>query len=241
MRLLLVTYQKSGTHQIMPVFMPLPDIVDRSHQQMNAVYKLYSPDLVVHPSPHIQETITALKTFPSKAYGHITYCKEYDEILRGNTDVLFNVRDPRDIIMAEVHNAKRKYDQGERDHAWMNIDIGDGNRLFDQPNPIPYLIDIARERWVYWLGWINEFPNTHVIRYEDIRMRPVDTYNTLRNLFISHGVGLEHFAKNIKPKKKNPTFVSGRTGDWKWAFSEDEKKYAKERLGFVIRRLGYEL
>jgi hypothetical protein len=208
---------------------------------MNAVYRLYSPDLVVYPSPHIQETITDLKTFINKAYGHITYCEEYGEVLRGNTEVLFNVRDPRDIIMAEVHNATRKYAQGERDHTWLNIDVGDGRMLFDRANPIPYLIDMARVRWIYWLGWINDFPNTNVIKYEDIRLKPEETYDKFSDLFIRHGIGKAYFLKHIQPKKKNPTFVTGRVGDWRAFFSREEKFYSQDKLGAIIEKLGYEI
>lgn len=207
---------------------------------MNAVYKLFSPQHAINVSPRLQETINALKTFSDKAYGHITYREEYDEVLRGNTEILFNVRDPRDIIMAEVHNAERKYEQGEKNHAWMNIDTGNGEVIFDDPNPIPYLIHVASVRWKYWLGWL-DFPDVHLIRYEDIRLKPVETFIEHKDLFNRHGVGFEHFMKHIKPKKKNPTFISGRVGDWRAFFSKEEKVYAQNMLGSTIEKLGYEL
>jgi len=237
MRLLLTTYQKSGTHQIMPVFTPIEQLVDRSYQQMNAVNDFY--DIPINTEEiNIQETIDALKSFKNKAFGHITFRNEYAyELLRDR--VLFNIRDPRDIIAAEIHNADRKYLEGEKTHTWLNLRI-ENEYLFDLPDRIEHLIKIAKIRWTCWLGWL-DFPNISIIRYEDLRLKPEKAYEENETLFLENGVSFEHLIKSLQPKKKNPTFITGRVGDWKWMFSSREKKLAEKFLGGIINALGYDV
>lgn len=246
MRLLIVSYQKSGTHQIMPMIhdhsQPMVQVVDRSGQEFTEFPSIYQVPREPSPSPN-DATINALTTFEARAFGHITYFPEYASATQAEpTKVLFNVRDPRDVIVAEYENIRRYREKSPDGGCWMDVDVRENGhvvRLFERDDPIADLIRIAARRWPVWLGWM-EHDFVLTVRYEDLRLQPWPTVNKIFDWVQPSLIpGPEQLLKKRHPTPTNPTFRKGNVGDWKQYFSVDNIRLAKKLLTPIMDRLGY--
>jgi hypothetical protein len=90
------------------------------------------------------------------AFGHVGYMPEYAKVLQEtNTQVLFNIRDPRDVVVAEYENGLKKLEADPKiPPLWDFYDEEAGMRIFKKPDPITDLIIMAGVRWPCWLGWL---------------------------------------------------------------------------------------
>lgn len=242
MRLFITSYQKSGTHQIIPMFVMRPDVVDRSRNEMINAPAKYGLNTEIDLDG-VQETVGNLREFKlgsSKAFGHLTYLPEYAKVLEEtNTKVLFNIRDPRDVIVAEYENALRKFRHGDNMPLWNFYDSEKGEWLYRSEDPISELIVLASARWPQWLGWLNH-DFVKPVKYEDLRLRTRETVKELYEWL--GGVGcssVDIMARNAIPKPKNPTFRKGQPGEWKTKFTLRHMELSIEFLGDIIERLGY--
>jgi hypothetical protein len=242
-RLFITSYQKSGTHQIMPMFGGMmPDVVDRGHSNWVDVPEQYGLNREINWAG-VEETTKNLRTFKhhsSMAFGHLAYMPEYAELFEEtDTKVLFNVRDPRDVIVAEYENAMRKIQDGDKMPLWNFFDTKAEKGIFEKEDPITDLIILAAARWPRWLGWLDH-DFTLKVKYEDLRL---NTYETAKEIFQwVRSVGVldpRALAEGTKPKPENPTFRRGVPGEWKEKFSIEHAKLSMELLGDVIERLGY--
>jgi hypothetical protein len=242
MRLFITSYQKSGTHQITPMFVTRPDVVDRSGNEMINAPSKYGLNTEIGVEG-VQETVENLRVFrfgSSKAFGHLTYLPEYAKVLEEtNTKVLFNIRDPRDVVIAEYENALCKFGDGDNMPLWNLYDNEKCEYLYRSGDPIAELIILASTRWPQWLGWLDH-DFVKPVKYEDLRL---NTRETVEELFEwLEGVGcsdVDTMAKNAIPKPKNPTFRKGEPGEWKSAFTLRHAELAMEFLGDIIEKLGY--
>lgn len=247
MRLFVTSYQKSGTHQVMPMFhdrtSEMPMVVDNTGLAFSKMPEMYGggPEPWDGPSP---ETIAGLKAFPYRAFGHLAYHEAYYEALQSRpTKIIFNVRDPRDVVVAEFENIRRYIESGRSGRAFLDIDVtigpGESVALIKRKNPINDLICMAAYRWPVWLGWIGR---THVklVHYEDLRLKPRETVHEISEWVAPHiPPGEETMVANLYPKRRNPTFRKGAVGEWKKYFTPSMTKLAEEKLGYVITALGY--
>ena len=242
MRLFITSYQKSGTHQIMPMFVVRPDVVDRSLNEVINVPAKYGLNTEINLAG-VYETVENLRVFKfdsSKAFGHLSYMPEYAKVLEEtDTKVLFNIRDPRDVVIAEYENALRKFKQGDNMPLWNFYDSGKDEYLFRSKDPIAELIVLAAARWPRWLGWLDH-DFVKPVKYEDLRLRTRETVEELIEWL--NGVGcsdVDTMVKNTIPKPRNPTFRKGNVGDWKTVFTLHHIELADKMLSGIIERLGY--
>ena len=244
MRLFITSYQKSGTHQIMPIFSdPIPDVVDRSWNCWVDAPKRYGLNQEINQLG-VEETVQNLREFKRgarKAFGHLSYLPEYAKVFEDtNTRVLFNIRDPRDIIVAEHENAKRHYERQKKGSPLYNFqDEEDGIFLFDKKDSITELIIISHARWPRWLGWLNH-DFVMPIKYEDLRLETEDTVKRIIE-FLSGDFcsAVDVMVERAKPAPNNPTFRRGVPGEWKEKFQPHHVKLAEELLRDTIETLGY--
>jgi len=237
MRLFITSYQKSGTHQIMPAFEVYQDIVVRSH---NGTKDL--PDYVGLSKTlrldGVERTCKELREFGGWRFGHVSYLPEYAEAIQNQpTKVLFNVRDPRDVIVSELYNIKKQKDPA---HGLWNFRIGATDVLYSG-DPIYYLIEFASKRWPNWLGWLDH-DFVYKVKYEDLRLNGLETLEGIRD-FLAPEIKINpawNFA-HLKPRPQNPTFRKGIPEDWKAEFTNEHKKKAEKELGWIIEKLGYEI
>lgn len=248
MRLLVVSYQKSGTHQIMPMVndltVTMQQIIDETHKNLRCLpYKFGGnkpPDSFVAS----EETVIALQSFPHRAFGHITYFPEYAAATQVQpTKVLFNMRDPRDVIVAEFENMRRKREAGYGTfRGFLDMDIfenGEQTRVTDRPDPIMDLIEMASYRWPHWLGWAgHDF--VIPVHYEELRLRPWPTVQAIFEQIQPVSIpGPVWMLKNLHPHPTNPTFRKGLVGEWKRYFKPRHIAKAKRLMGDFMEEMGY--
>jgi hypothetical protein len=221
----------------------MPDVVDRGHSNWVDVPDRYGLNREINWEG-VTKTANNLRTFKhgsNRAFGHLAYMPEYAQVFEEtDTRVIFNVRDPRDIIVAEHENALRKFEAGDRMPMWNFYGKEAEQHIFEKDDPITDLIVLAAARWPRWLGWLDH-DFVLKIKYEDLRL---NTLETAREVSIwAQGTGIpdtETMAKGAKPKPHNPTFRRGVPGEWKSKFQLHHAKLAKELLEETMERLGYE-
>ena len=243
MRLFITSYQKSGTHQIMPMFVVNPDVVDRSWVDWINVPAKYGLNKEINREG-VQETIENLRKFRGlspKAFGHLAYMPEYAQVFKEtDTKVLFNIRDPRDIIVSEYENAQRKFAAGDEMPLWNYYDQEAEEFIFRKPDPISDLIVLASARWPQWLGWLDH-DFVKIVRYEDLRLHTRETIKELIEWLEGFGCSdIDTMVRNAVPRKDNPTVRKGVPGEWKEKFELHHMELADELLGDIIKTLGYE-
>ena len=237
MRLFLTTYNKTGTHQIMPALRIFNDVEDRSNNSLSYVSR-YVPDRIdaYIDDEGVKRTCEDLKSFEVHAFGHLSYMPEFVDALQTRpTKVIFNVRDPRDVIVAELHNMmKHGY------NSWLNFPLIDKSCYVSDDDPISHLIDFAT-RWYRWIGWLDH-DFVYKVKYEDLRLHPEETVVDMwKWLGDDYRIDTGAVVRGLLPKDHNPTFRKGAVGDWKEHFTDAHKKKAEEMLGEIITLLGYDL
>lgn len=239
-RLFITSYQKSGTHQIMPAFEITADIVDRSH---NGTYTM--PDYVglkkTVCEEGVQVTVKELEEFGGWKFGHISYLPEFANALQKQpTKVLFNVRDPRDVVVSEYYNMLKKAKKNPA-HALWNFTLKDGKSVLYSGDPIKHLIEFASCRWINWLGWMDH-DFVYTMKYEDLRLNGLETLEKIKEFLLPEiRINPAWNLERAKPRPRNPTFRRGVPGEWKEVFTSAHKEQAEKQLGEIILRLGYEI
>jgi hypothetical protein len=219
----------------------MPDVVDRGHSSFINMPEKYAVNRDINWAG-VKETAKNLRTFKHRsniAFGHIAYMPEYAKVLKEtNTLVLFNIRDPRDVVIAEYYSAMRHLRESRKARPlWDFYDKEAGMNIFDKPDPIIDLIIFAATRWPRWLGWMDH-DFVKVVKYEDLRLR---THETCQEIFKwAKPVGILNARALAKGTKPNPTFRRGQPREWAKKFKPHHTELAKELLSEIIKRMGYE-
>lgn len=243
MRLFITSYQKSGTHQIMPALGATKQIVGRAYVDMAAV-KGYGAEKINYDG--ISATCTELREFEERAFGHLPYLPEYAEAIQVQpTKVLFNVRDPRDVVVSNFHNINKIYYRtdppGQKGYGHLNMMNSRTKKLLiHSKDPIGELIKIESQRWPKWLGWLDH-EWTMMVKYEDLRTSPSPTVKKIAKFLLPYEIKVEKVIGLLPPSHGNSTFRAGRVGDWVNDFQPHHKKLAEKLLGETIVKLGYEI
>jgi len=240
MRFFLTSYQKSGTHQVYPMFMPnCPSVEDKSGWIHNGMDEWG----FVHPLPREErfKTCAQLETFASRAFGHIPYLPDYAEAVQTKpTKVLFNIRDPRDVVVSEWENILTFKKKGALGHAWLNYKrASDGKRIDELDDPLSEIIKIDAIKWLNWIGWLNHDYVT-VVRYENLRLHADKTIDIILEKFKGCNMpSKEEMLKKKKPGSVTPSFRKGLVGEWRKYFEPHHVELANEKLGYVMDLFGY--
>ena len=101
------------------------------------------------------------------------------------------------------------------------------------------------DRFKPYLGWLDH-SEVLTIHFEDlIHDRPAALTRIMDHLLtrfplpVTRQLILDSLETSINPKK-SPTFRSGKTGEWKKHFTDENKKIFKEVAGDLLVKLGYE-
>jgi hypothetical protein len=254
MRLLITTYQKTGTHQLYPMFTgdgtAIPQVKDYSARTLEGLPEhLHSP--INPPSDGIEKTIGEIHNIPERAFGHMPYRDEFVEALQIRpTKVLFGIRDPRDVIVSELENIKRSVrDYKNRGMGMWNWMVPNTEKMvIELDDPIAFLIEVAHYRWKNWYGWLDH-DFVMPVKYEELRLKQDATINAIRQFLMDdEGVSLIHRLPDFQsmkvrsvPKLGNPTFRKGTVGDWKIYFQSHHIELGKKFLNPVMETLGYDI
>lgn len=233
-RLFLTSYQKSGTHQIMPALGIEQDVIDRSRNELLDLPKRYGRSGTLD-TKGIETTCKGLADFYDKAFGHISYLPVYAQALqlKEDTKVLFNVRDPRDTVIASYFSASKG--------KWPNLHIEEyGCNIADLEDPISELIQVAAVRWLKWIGWI-QHDFVKIVHYEDLRLNGAETMQEIAEWLLPYRIDVDECVARLSPRPKNPTFRRGVPGEWRTGMTDKQKALANKLLSDVIKLLGYEI
>jgi hypothetical protein len=159
----------------------------------------------------------------------------------------FIFRDPRDVVVShvfyvtdmEARHVHHDYYQSLPDfNARLKVSI------LGRPDSEAEFPDIAG-RFAPYMDWLNH-PEVLSIHFEDLihdraatQTRIMDHLLSRTSIPATRQLILDSLETSINPKK-SPTFRSGKTGEWKKHFTEENKKIFKDVAGDLLIKLGYE-
>lgn len=159
----------------------------------------------------------------------------------------FIFRDPRDVVVShvfyvtdmEARHVHHDYYQSLPDfNARLNVSIlGRPDADIEFPN--------IADRFAPYLGWLDH-DEVLAIHFEDLindrasaLTRIMDHFLARTPLQTPRQLILDSLESSINPSR-SPTFRSGKAGEWKKHFTEEQKKIFKDVAGNLLIRLGYE-
>jgi len=250
MRLFLTSFQKAGTHQIMPALGMAADIVDRGGNDLRNVPRRYGMSRTVD-SDVIEENCKQLRDFScgrgadgTKLFGHLSFRPEYYEAVCSKpTKIIVNIRDPRDVVVSNYYNIQRLHFGKHPGHGHLNFFDHKANKvLMDTEDPISALIEIDAARWKHWLGWLNpEFENVMVVKYRELRNDGEATIKKIADFIAPHPLHISRALRKMRPDMTVPRVRRCITGEHKELFEPHHMELANELMGDTIEKLGYEL
>ena len=159
----------------------------------------------------------------------------------------FIFRDPRDIVVSHVFYVT-DMESNHVQHAYFkslpDFDARLKTSIMGRPDSDVEFFDIGT-RFQAYSGWLDQ-PSVMKIHFEDL----IHDRTAILNQIIDHLLKrvslraprqliLNSLETSINPKK-SPTFRSGKTGEWKKHFTDENKKIFKDVAGDLLVKLGYE-
>jgi hypothetical protein len=160
----------------------------------------------------------------------------------------FIFRDPRDVVVShvfyvtdmEARHIHHNYYQSLPDfNARLKVSI------LGRPDSEAEFPDITG-RFAPYMDWLNH-PEVLTIHFEDLIHNRAATLTRIMEHLLTRiplpaprQLILDSLETSINPKK-SPTFRSGKTGEWKKHFTEENKKIFKDVAGDLLVKLGYEI
>jgi hypothetical protein len=159
----------------------------------------------------------------------------------------FIFRDPRDVVVShvfyvtdmEARHVHHEYYQSLSDfNARLRVSIlGRQDTDIEFPN--------IADRFAPYLGWLDH-DEVLSIHFEDLINDRLAALNRIADHFLARiplqaqrQVILDALEGSINPQR-SPTFRSGKTGEWRKYFTEEQKRIFKDVAGDLLVRLGYE-
>lgn len=245
--LLGISFPKSGTHlldQILTGFAQFAPFAKRVH----SFYAEYDGESGLKRAPE-QATAWLDSLSPlDVASAHLFARPEaVTRVTSGKFVPYFIFRDPRDVVVSHVFYVT-EMEPSHVHHQYYNALKTFGERLRTSILGIPdSTVEFPNitERFAPYMDWLNH-PEVMAIHFEDLVHARERTLNGILNHFVAgHPLGARREAmlaaleSAINPEK-SPTFRSGKTGEWKNHFSEEDKRVFKDVEGDLLIRLGYE-
>ncbi len=159
----------------------------------------------------------------------------------------FIFRDPRDVVVSHVHYvADMEPDHVHHDYyaslpdfnARLNVSI------LGRPDLEIEFPDIA-SRFEPYMDWLGQ-PAVLQIHFEELVADRARCLDRILDHFLarvpltgSRATMVAALEASINPAR-SPTFRTGRTGEWRTAFTPEHKKRFKDVAGDLLIRLGYE-
>lgn len=178
---------------------------------------------------------------------HLRFDTAYAEVIaRGGLKPIFLIRDPRDIVVSQVHYVSKRTDH--RLHAVFDglPDVKERLRLAIAGDPERHVVSIG-DRLDYFAGWLDA---ALVVRFEDL-VGPDGGGDrdrqdaTLRSIYDFLGVDVDRRAlARIGGRlfsADSPTFRSGAIGGWRRSFDPELEALFDRTVGDRIRPYGYHL
>ncbi len=245
--LLSISFPKSGTHLLDQILLGFSKVAPFS-TRLHSFYAEYDGDTGRKRSD--SETRRWLDSLGPLDITSAHLFARPDVIARVATPAFvpyFIFRDPRDVAVShvfyvtdmELHHVHHDFYQSLPDFdARLRVSI------LGRPDAGIEFPDIA-QRFAPYLGWLDQ-PCVLKIHFEDlVNDRPaalrfiLDHFLDRVPLNVPRETILSGLEASINPER-SPTFRSGKTGEWKKRFTDEDKRIFKDVAGDLLVKLGYE-
>lgn len=238
---------KSGSHLLLQVLNGLCQVAPYAYVDERPIRTVAEGG--THRSA--QEILSDLKNTPPGviAWGYLDATPENTDFLcRPGRVNYFIYRDPRDLLVSQVHFATDMH-EGHGMHAYYQSLPDFASRLRVAINGIDqdglHMVSV-RDRYEGVFKWLEQ-PSVMCIRFEDLIDNRDATLAAMLDRVEQTGYriptprekAIPALIEAIQPRKSH-TFRSGRTGGWREHFSQEHKQLFKEVAGDLLVRLGYE-
>lgn len=246
--LLGISFPKSGTHlldQILTGFAGFAPFAQRVH----SFYAEYEGESGQKRTPEQAAAwLDSLRPLDTASAHLFARPEAVTRVTSGKFVPYFIFRDPRDVVVSHVFYVT-EMEPAHVHHQHYNRLKTFGERLRTSILGIPdsevEFPNIA-ERFAPYLGWLN-CSAVLTVRFEELVNERAATLNLIIDHFLAR-VPLavprqkifDALESSINPAK-SPTYRSGKTGEWKNHFTDDDKKIFKDVAGDLLVRLGYEV
>jgi hypothetical protein len=239
---------KSGTHLLLQILRALPHV--RYFQGFVASAPSWRH--VERPPGDLAGLLD--KIAPREVVpGHLFYSPEVEAGLRKRNFLHYLIyRDPRDIVVSEAHYLTHTAKHHTLHNAFADRCQDDDARIALAIRGLPsgeenavYFPDISK-RFGRYRPWIDH-ADVFALQYEALRSesltemvgRMIAFYQARTNYDFDAEVTTAHAIAAIDPKRSH-TFRSAQLGQWRTAFSADNRRLFKEIAGPLLIELGYE-
>ncbi len=188
---------------------------------------------------------------------HLNPSSQNLDIIKKNgvEKVIVTYRDLRDVVVARYHRLM-KFPKKKGDPNFSEY------HLMKKPDAINDSIEVVSRDYINWInGWFDRANNENnfvlFVKFEDLIINPKDEFKKILNFYeinLSEKL-IEQICQNTEGKKDMVTnlnesrilpwalssnFRSGKIGNWKSEFTEENLVYAKKLLGESLIKLKYE-
>jgi sulfotransferase 6B1 len=245
--LLGISFPKSGTHLLDQILLGFSNVAPYA-KRVHSFYAEYEGESGRKRSP--EQALAWLDSLRpcDVASAHLFARPEaVSRVCSPRFAPYFIFRDPRDVVVSHVfyvtdmeeHHVHHDYYRSLPDfNARLKVSI------LGRPDSDAEFPDIAG-RFAPYMDWLDH-PEVLAIHFEDLIHDRAATLTKIMDhllqripLRATRELILDSLETSINPKK-SPTFRSGKTGEWKKHFSDENKKIFKEVAGDLLVKLGYE-
>ena len=245
--LLGISFPKSGTHLLDQILLGFSNVAPYA-KRLHSFYAEYEGESGIKRAP--ERAIRWLDSLHPRDVASTHLFARPEAVARVCSPKFipyFIFRDPRDVVVSHVfyvtemekHHAHHAYYQSLPDFdSRLKVSIlGRPDAGIEFPN--------IAERFAPYMDWLNR-PEVLSIHFEDLiharaatLTRILDHFLTRVSLQTPRELILDSLESSINPSR-SPTFRSGKTGEWKKYFTDEDKKIFKDVAGDLLIRLGYE-
>lgn len=228
--ILINSVPKSGTHLALQLARALPKA------QYFGQFHASQPSLTLRPRRAVTSARWVRCLRPAEVAGaHLHASDEVRAaIARRGILHLFVIRDPRDVVLSEMHYLTHMAPWHAMHRPFRRAGCLDA-RLTLSLEGVNDRFPDACSRLMAYAGWLQD---AHVLRFEDLRADP----HTALSQVISGGwklPGAGQLARAVRPERSH-TFRKGTTGGWR-DLPPDLQARMTEALLPVIDRFGYDV
>ena len=251
--LLGISFPKSGTHLLDQILLGFANVAPYS-KRLHSFYAEYEGESGVKRLP--EQGLRWLDSLHPCDVASAHLFARPDAVARvtsQNFIPYFIFRDPRDVVVSHVFYVTEMESRHVHHTYYQSLPDFDARlkvSILGRPDVDVEFPNIA-ERFAPYLNWLDQ-PQVLAIHFEDLIQDRVQALNRIIDHFLArvplrisspHGtprqVILDSLESAINPTK-SPTFRSGKTGEWRKHFTEENKKICKDVAGDLLIRLGYE-
>lgn len=263
------SFPKSGTHLLIQILKGFSRIGPAVDSGMPAITYFVGESGEVRPVHQILSLLHKLKP-GDVSYGHLPALPAFAEVLCSPSFATYFIyRDPRDVVVSHVHYItelapKHIYHQyyrqalpdfnarlrtsilGIRAEELSQLPYYQTSVHVSLPEQNGFVLPDIRQRFEPYLGWLQR-GEVLTLRYEDLIDNPSQIIGHILDHALQRGFkirlrrdeAIRHLMDNIQPAK-SPTFRSGKSGEWRTAFTHEHKALFKEVANDLLLILGYE-